>query len=161
MHAGGPCKLFDAHDRTGPPVAATGFWGDGMSDEILLEAAALEDGETVRIVCPTCMGGGSKERSLNISSTDGTVLWKCHRASCNERGASGDRRNFVRTRREEPRAQKFTPFKGELEYLSGEWTDYLRDTIGWVESHLDIGRPMYTPDDHRVAYPIFSPLGKG
>jgi hypothetical protein len=48
---------------------------------------------------------------------------------------------------------------GELLPLDEEWRDYLRDTIGWTEEHHKIGRAMYAADDHRVAYPIFSPLG--
>lgn len=128
--------------------------------EIILEASAMDDGESIRIVCPTCGGGGSKERSLNISNTDGTVLWNCHRASCEEAGAAGDRGHFVRTKQpREERKRKITPYEGQLAPLSEEWMEYLCESIGWKDVHHEHGRPLYAVEDDRIAYPIYSPLG--
>lgn len=130
--------------------------------EILLEAAYLEEGDAARIVCPTCGGGSSSERSLSLSKTDGTVLWNCHRATCDERGAhGGGASNFVRTKQEgsEPRKARITPYDGELEPLTPEWESYLHDVVGFTAEHLEIARPMYATEEHRIAWPVFSPLG--
>lgn len=143
------------------PSESCGKWVMSRS-EILLEAAGLEDEGHVRIVCPTCGGGSSKERSLSLRRTEGTVLWNCHRASCNERGASGDRGSyFVRTKQEdsEPRRARITPYEGELVHLPEEWLDYLEEKIGWTTEHMAKGRAMLAAGEDRVAYPIFSPLG--
>jgi hypothetical protein len=127
--------------------------------EVRLIAAALEEGEQTREVCPFCQGGSKGERSLNVTITDGLTLYNCHRASCEEgRGAIGTGNRVVRTTRKE-RVRKITPYEGELEYLDDEWVAYLRKTIGWHEGHLDIGRPFFAPEEHRVAFPIFSPMG--
>lgn len=40
-------------------------------------------------LCPACKGGGSGERTLSVSRKDGILLWNCHRASCNLKGAAG------------------------------------------------------------------------
>jgi len=128
--------------------------------EIILESEALDDGESTRIVCPECGGGSSREKSLNLSKNEGTVLWNCHRASCEERGAAGDRGNFVRTKQpRQERQRRITPYEGELSYLSDEWKDYMRDALGWDAQHHEVGRAMYAVADDRVAYPIYSPLG--
>jgi hypothetical protein len=125
--------------------------------EVSLIAAALEEGEQTREVCPFCQGGSSGERSLNVTVRDGVVLYNCHRASCDEQGAIGTSNLVVRTTRKHTR--KITPYEGELEHLDDEWVAYLRDTIGWHEGHLDVGRPFFAPEEHRVAFPIFSPMG--
>lgn len=127
--------------------------------EIQLEGAHLEEGESTRVVCPFCAGGSSKERSCNITAMDGGLLYNCHRASCLKRGATGDRRNFIRIKRDEPRKARITPYTEPLEALSQEWEEYLEQQIGWSEWHRSTGRAMYAPTDDRVAYPIYSPLG--
>lgn len=128
-------------------------------DCIKLEAMGLEDGESIRVVCPFCSGGGSGEKSMNITQMEDTTLYNCHRASCLERGAVGGRRNLVHTKSREKRQQRFTPFEGELEYLSTEWCEYLEAKIGWTEAHRDVARPMYAIDEDRIAFPIYSPMG--
>lgn len=127
--------------------------------EVKLLAADMSEGEQTREVCPFCHGGSNGEKSLNITVRDGVILYNCHRASCPD-GRGGIGGNLVYTRRQgQTRTPSITPYDGELEYLSDEWIEYLEDKIGWTEEHLDIGRPMYAPEEHRVAYPIFSPMG--
>lgn len=125
--------------------------------EVKLIAADLGEGDQTREVCPFCQGGTSGERSLNVTVRDGVVLYNCHRASCLQAGGIGG--TLVRTSQREPRKARITPFMGELEYLSDDWKDYLAQKIGWTEWHMGQGRPMYAPEEHRVAYPVFSPMG--
>ena len=129
------------------------------TSEIKLIAEALDEGETTREVCPFCHGGSTGEKSLNVTVQDGLVLYNCHRASCPDgRGAIGSGPRLVRTS-QRPRQPKITPYDGELEYLDAEWREYLGTKIGWKDWHMEQGRPMYAPDEHRIAYPIFSPMG--
>jgi hypothetical protein len=125
--------------------------------EVKLIASELGDGESVREVCPFCQGGSSGERSLNVSVRDGAILWNCHRASCLEKGGAGSGK-LVRTS-EGPRKARVTPYEGALEYLSEDWQDYLAKRIGWDAWHLREGHPMFAPDEERVAFPIYSPMG--
>ena len=134
--------------------------GANVNRDIILYADEIPEGGRLRVVCPTCGGGSKGEVSLNLAVTDGVLLWKCHRASCKERGGYGSGLGFVRTKLEaEPAQSKTNPYEGRVAYLEPEWIEYLRDTIGWQEEHLEIGRPRLALDENRVAYPIFSPLG--
>lgn len=58
--------------------------------QLALEGAALECGESVRMVCPFCSGGSTNERSLVLTHTDdGALLFICHRDHCGVRGSLG------------------------------------------------------------------------
>lgn len=60
-----------------------------MREQLSIEYSYLTDGETVGgQLCPACNGGGGGEHSLSVSRRGGSLLWKCHRASC---GFSGYR----------------------------------------------------------------------
>lgn len=60
-----------------------------MREQLSIEYSYLTDGETVGgQLCPACKGGGGGEHSLSVSRRGGSLLWKCHRASC---GFSGYR----------------------------------------------------------------------
>lgn len=60
-----------------------------MREQLAIEYSYLSDGETVGgQLCPACKGGGGGEHSLSVSRRSGSLLWKCHRASC---GFSGHR----------------------------------------------------------------------
>lgn len=55
--------------------------------QLALDAAALEPGTSVRMVCPFCGGGSSNEACMVLThADDGALLFVCHRAHC---GASG------------------------------------------------------------------------
>lgn len=126
---------------------------------VQLMASALEEGEKTREVCPFCNGGSSGEKSLNVTVKDGLILYNCHRASCPDgHGAIGEGIRVVRTTRKE-KPSRVKPYTGELAPLPEEWEDYLEKKIGWTPWHMGQGRPMLAVGEHRVAFPIFSPMG--
>lgn len=58
--------------------------------QLALEGAILEPGESVRMVCPFCGGGTSKEKTLVLTHRDdGALLFVCHRSACTGRGHLG------------------------------------------------------------------------
>ena len=129
-----------------------------MNPTIKLLASELEEGESRYFDCPSC----GRPKKFSMTNVDGRVLWHCFRPSCDlYRGGitSTTGARLVHTR-SEPRKQAFTPYEGELEPLTEEWEDYLEDKIGWTQEHRDVARPMYAPEEHRIAFPIFSPLGR-
>jgi len=125
------------------------------TSDILMEASSLEAGERTRIDCLSCGGGG---KTLTISRMDdGSIVWNCYRASCDERGGSGGGR-LVRTRHT-PRQQTVKPYRGELYRLEDEQLEFLAEAIGWDEWHVMIGRPLWAPEERRYAFPIYGPMG--
>lgn len=128
-------------------------------DAVRLLAAALEEGEQTRNVCPFCRGGSTGERSLNVAVKDGVILYNCHRASCEDgHGAIGSNR-VVRTTQKE-RKRKITPYDGELEPLPEEWVEYLERKVGFKQNHLYISGAMLATGENRVAFPIYAPTGR-
>ena len=61
-----------------------------IRSEIILTGETLPEGTSTRIVCPTCGGGTSEEKSLSVTHADGAILWQCFRAKCDEAGGSGN-----------------------------------------------------------------------
>lgn len=58
-------------------------------EQIVLSYADLSDGVSLAGErCPACGGGSTEERTLSVSKREGTLLWKCHRASCEFAGAA-------------------------------------------------------------------------
>lgn len=128
-------------------------------NEIRLLAEELSEGENRYTTCPSCGRAGK----FSLGMVDGRVLYHCFRDSCELHAGgvvntSGQR--LVRTRPVR-RKQKVTPYEGELMPLTDEWRKYLVQLLGFKDSHIDdIGRLMYAPAEHRIAYPIFSPMGR-
>ena len=58
-----------------------------LNPEIILLGENLSEGESLRIICPVCMGGASGERTFSITRDNGLV-WQCFRATCEARGAT-------------------------------------------------------------------------
>ena len=124
--------------------------------DVMLTASSLEDGESVRIVCPACGGGSTQEESMVISVVDGQVSASCFRASCGyyiRRGSS-----LVRTR-QSPKKHKLRPYTKPLIGLSPAQEQFLFDKVGWSDGHLVMARPMWAPEDSRYAFPIYGPTG--
>lgn len=136
--------------------------------EIKLLALEVEDGETIRFICPHCLGGHNNERSLTITRNSDGVVYNCFRNNCDLRSgafnAAGRQKqvdNLVYTKLSlQPRKKRLSKFEGRLEPLNAEWRDYLEGKIGWTDEHHKIGRAMYAPELHRIAYPIFGPMGR-
>lgn len=129
--------------------------------EIKLHGETLEDGESVRVLCPQCVGGDSREVTFCLTREGDSLLYVCHRNKCQFSGAIGSRADFVRTRRDQPRTDSFTPFTGELEYLDDEQEYGLSILPPYFDAdHLIVARLYYASESNRYAYPIFAPLGR-
>lgn len=128
-----------------------------IRDQVRTLGAALEPGETYRGSCPAC----SKPKVFTVTRTDkDELVYNCYRATCDLRpGAIGGTRygNLLRNRK--AKKSKIKPYEGRLEDLSDEWKQFLYDRLGFTRYHLELARPRYAPDDHRIAYPILAPSG--
>lgn len=56
-------------------------------EHIKLAALSLPEGNTMRMVCPSCGGRGT----MAVSRVRGSLRWKCHRARCTAAGVAGSR----------------------------------------------------------------------
>lgn len=113
-------------------------------------ASPLDNGTTIREICPRCGGGSTNEQSLSITkSEDGHVLWQCFRASCTEKGTT----NSVGRSSVLP-AKKRRVFTGKVEPLSSAHLERIYKLWGIV-------KPPYwywTPEHMgRVAMSLRSP----
>lgn len=126
--------------------------------EILLLSSEedLEEGQTIRTVCPFCAGGGSVEVSMALTRRGLGVLYKCHRDSC---GASG----FVQTANAAPpeglgSKKKFEPrvFTRPTEELNDAQIKYFFDKYGLSSDDLSRGGVLYCPVMDRYCFPCFT-----
>ncbi len=61
---------------------------DKLKTAIYIEFGDLPSGQTQSgEICPSCGGGASKEKSFSVTNGNGTLLFHCHRSSCDLRGA--------------------------------------------------------------------------
>jgi hypothetical protein len=121
--------------------------------ELRLTLEALDDGETYRGNCPFCNRAGT----FTLTRVADGGVYNCYSIHCGHRGGIGNvRRPLVRPEKKEHKAK---PYTEPLEELDEGWNDYLMHRIGWGSEHMAVGRPMYSPSERRVAYPIFGPMG--
>lgn len=127
-----------------------------MKEEIRLMSAGLENGQTLREICPKCGGGSTREKSLSISITEtGHLAWFCHRASC---GARGKELAWGVVRRSSPKAPR--PYTGSLELLDDVQADWLWDRFQISSDTTTDLRYRNAVDDNRIAIPVFGPAGQ-
>lgn len=128
-----------------------------MSDKALgAILASLDDVDSVRTVCPYCGGGTSREASFNATREGETYYWKCFRASCGRAGKKGNVNRLTSPQRK----RNTRLWEGECEQLSDEWRAFLQAKVGFTAWHVDVSGAMYAPKEHRIAYPIFDPMGR-
>lgn len=131
---------------------------------ILLEAADLQPGQTVTIVCPECGGGGSAERSCSITKKDdGRILWICFRDSCKIKGSSAASKGTALPKPEkQPKSPKLMRLETFMKVKKDAVPDALRDLAASRHS-IDLREAFvrwttaYSPEGKgRLAIPIFS-----
>ena len=117
--------------------------------DILLSAAGIQLGETLRIVCPTCDGGSTQEKSLVITrSEDGHLVWVCHRATCPTKGGDGGGSIITQSTKKTKKV-----YTGTTVPLS----DSLRERLIELWGVSDPAHWYWSPEYHRLAMSIRSP----
>lgn len=112
----------------------------------------LTPGTKARILCPYCNGGSSHEKSLSIAQNeDGSLWWRCFRASCGEMGnRNAHRLVSVKAKKAEPRV-----FSGPLAPLTESDYEYFQRAYGLDKDQLSGVR--FAPEEDRYSFPILSP----
>lgn len=118
------------------------------------QATELEPGQSVRLVCPFCGGGGTNEKCLSLTHTDdGALLFHCYRANCGASGRLGGSRRLVHTR---PKPAKPSRVKENIEHRM-ECLYFHGRAWGMTAAQLHALGAMYDPETDRLALPIWSP----
>jgi hypothetical protein len=121
--------------------------------ELELEAQSLEPGQSVRMVCPFCGGGNSREKSLSLTHReDGTLLFNCYRAHCSAAGVLGMPTGLVRTRLV-PKPSRTKPnIEDRLVVLPDGVTQWGMDSLLLTQYGV-----LWDPVTFRYALPVWSP----
>jgi hypothetical protein len=125
-----------------------------FNSNIALEAEALSEGESVRIHCETCQG---TVPTLAITrKEDGTIVWQCFRAICDERGARHQGGGYHKSGapREKPKHVRYTGDLRELDRLDCE---FLEETVGFDAAHVRTAQVRYAEEEDRFMFPIIGP----
>lgn len=133
-----------------------------LKDDISLEGALLAVGETRRIVCPSCHGGASQERSMNIQRTSEGVLYKCHRATCDARGFTGSSAASLPyktpDRTPEQYEDELLPLdKVDKEFFSDRFELERPEDNIMRNQHGEYVLPIYGPDQYIRGYNVRQP----
>lgn len=131
-------------------------------EEIQLSYSSLPNGITkAGEICPACKGGSSKEGSLSVTSRDGVLLFRCHRASCSFSGAVGASGNAGRGGGSQPKQRAPYP-RVKTEALNLATIKFLSTRYGISREVLESSELGWTGDHdgylgRRVAFPISGP----
>lgn len=135
-------------------------------NEIYLSFSSLGDGESASgQVCPACNGGSSEEKSLSVTKRGNTLLFNCHRSSCNLRGSvtTGGMPAFGQAGRSLDSPALYPRVKAEP--LNAANTKFLAVKFGIPAESVEFAGLGWTGDANwrygrRVAMPIYGPGGK-
>jgi hypothetical protein len=120
----------------------------------------INDGASMRVVCPVCDGGSSRELSMSVTKAGNKLLYKCHRASCNDSGSlvihdEGEHIKVVNPHKNNNIKTQAKIFSGKLIPLSDGWYKYLWDNYNILGTSADSCGLKHTTDG-RLAMPIRS-----
>lgn len=135
-------------------------------NEIYLSYEHIGEGTTASgVLCPACQGGSEQEKSFSVSRRGGTLLFNCHRSSCNLRGAV--QLSGMPTFGEEQRGTNLSPRYPRIKAqpLGGEAATLLASRYRIPAESIEYSGFGWTGDAHsrygrRVAMPIYGPNGK-
>lgn len=141
-------------------------------DDVVLSFSSLTEGQqSSGNLCPKCNGGRSKETTLSVGRSGGSLWWRCHRASCGWVGKDsnastslpGETHSTKKSRSVSLDRQRLpSPLKHELmeKYSLDEET---LGRAGWsyTPDYLvrfpEGGSKSYGP---RVIFPLYGPAGQ-
>lgn len=137
---------------------------ENLLETISLTAGALQEGEQTReLLCPSCFGGSSSERSFAIRITEGRVHYRCFRASC---GFGGKFDKSIGLLEDNPKilpAQVKTysrMFNESIIPVGNIGAALFESKFGLDLMDLDDCEVRYAPDSDRYAFVVHSPLWK-
>jgi hypothetical protein len=120
--------------------------------ELKLEYGDLAVGARARgLLCPTCLGGDSRERSFTLSMDSNGLWYKCWRASCDEKGfiplLSGWAGEYVPLK-------KRKPFTHDTEELSTSQLMAFRERYELTIEELSANGVVQCPSRGSFIFPV-------
>lgn len=123
-----------------------------VRSSILMTAQMQEPWTTAHMVCPVCFGGGSGERSFNLTVEPACAKFVCHRASCGFKGYLSFAPSGYRL--PEPKS-KIREYTGEVVPLAEIRKVMLRQQYRIEDWHLEQLGATRDVETGRVVYPIY------
>lgn len=127
-------------------------------EQLLLDFEHLPDGTTAAgQSCPACGGGRDGENTLSVSREGANLLWNCHRASCNFRGASTSRQQQSEegfTKAPDTRGVVGRSIVRESCMVADETRSYLLSRYGVTSTHLSRYGIGWDTESNRLCVPV-------
>lgn len=124
-----------------------------------MEGSTLPPGtSTAGVICPFCSGGINKDKSFSISrTTDGNLVYFCHRAKCGKSGAIKGTVNFIALEGGKSKANLFTE---PTVALSDNQYLFFAKRYGMSKEELNRAGFLFVPTAKRICQPIYAPEGR-
>jgi hypothetical protein len=123
----------------------------------LLASTEIPEGQSKRILCPTCGGGSSKEKTLSVTHDGNKVLYNCFRDQCKLRGFVLLRGGYMGLPPAKPDLKDYT---GALEALTRIDLQLLGEKYGLGKEDLWKVKRCIDDEAQRYMLPIRGTLGE-
>jgi hypothetical protein len=144
-----------------------------IDNEIRLLGAKLDCEETLpNVVCPTCHGGMSNEKSFSITRLHAGYVYNCYRASCDCQGFTPEKAgNLVQTNsKAKPhiklkadkggkQARKRTSFSGHTVNISDSQREFFKSKFGFTDEEMANIDIRWSPSTVSYCIPIYDHNG--
>lgn len=132
-------------------------------DDVILSYGNLAEGTSLSSqVCPFCRGGTHGEKSLSVGRAGAFLWWRCHRASCGERGKARLSGHGEEAETTDESRRRYRLFKRQD--IPSKLKRELSEQYHIDEETMDLARWSYTADysglGARVIFPIYGPTGR-
>jgi hypothetical protein len=121
---------------------------------IVVMAQQMGPGQRANLLCPSCSGGHTRERSMSLNvEVNGVIKYHCHRTACNFSGTAYAQPGLKATI--DPRA-----INGHINPLTGDLYPLNKVEIEWFKQRFNVS---YVEEIRRTvaryALPIYAPNG--
>lgn len=132
-----------------------------VRDRLLLEYSNLPDGTTTAgELCPVCKGGRTGERTLSVTRVGNSLLWRCHRASCSFKGASGNKApELGYTKVPETRGITGREYQRTAGQLPASVRAYLASELHITDRHITKWNLGWDEQSSRLIQPVLDQYG--
>lgn len=132
-----------------------------VRDRLLLEYSNMPDGTTkAGELCPVCKGGRTGERTLSVTRNGANLLWRCHRASCEFKGARGAKASTVgSTETPEIRGVIGREYQRGAVQLPDSVSEYLATQLYITDRHITKWNLGWDEHSSRLIQPVLDQYG--
>lgn len=131
-----------------------------LNETIALSAISLKPGEQTRaILCPSCSGGGTNEKSFSLRKEEDRILYRCWRSSCDVKGIIGHNGSLIEehSAQEPIRDKPLRKYEKPLVQITKNGLDLFQEKFGMTNEDLLEGNVLWNKEEDRYVFPVWSP----